>query len=390
MKSNVRHAQLNAVHFFASALVVALASHTAAAKVTKVSVFKSGQDAYHTFRIPAIVRAKNGDLLAFAEGRENDRNDHGDIDIVLKRSSDNGMSWGSMELVQDEAADPTAKIWIGNPTPVVDLLDPKHPGRIWLLFTRSNQQMFVISSDDNGETWSERREITPTAGKPDWHWYAAGPVHAIQLIRGRHAGRLVAPCDHRFGATDPAKDAWGSHLVYSDDHGKTWKLGAADTHPAADPLHPNECVAVELVDGRVYVNARQHQGSDPAKRTIAYSSDGGESFDAPFVAEPQITSPVVQNSLVRFAAKDQGDNENLLVYCGPGHPKARRDLTMLTSRDEGKTWSQNTVIHRGPVAYCDLVKLNQKEVGVLYEAGKPLYSEISFATVGLDDLKPEK
>ena len=200
--------------------------------------------------------------------------------------------------------------------------------------------------------------------------------------------RLVAPCDHRFGATDADKDAWGSHLVYSDDHGKTWKLGAADTHLAADPLHPNECVAVELVDGRVYVNARQHQGSDPAKRTIAYSSDGGETFDAPFVAEPQITSPVVQNSLIRFAAKDQGDDENLLVYCGPGHPKARRDLTMLTSRDEGKTWNQKTVIHDGPVAYCDLVKLNDNEVGVLYEAGKTLYGEILFATVGLDDLKP--
>ena len=152
-------------------------------------VFKAGQDGYHTYRIPAIVRAKNGDLLAFAEGRKNDRNDHGDIDIVLKRSSDNGKSWGSMELVQDEAVDPTAKVWIGNPTPVVDLMDPKHPGRIWLLFTRSNQQMFVISSDDNGKTWSERREITPAAGKQDWHWYAAGPVHAIQLIRGRHAGQ---------------------------------------------------------------------------------------------------------------------------------------------------------------------------------------------------------
>ena len=179
--------------------------------------------------------------------------------------------------------------------------------------------MFVTSSDDNGETWSERREITPTAGKKEWHWYAAGPVHAIQLDSRpacRAARRSVRPS---LRSDDADKDAWGSHLVYSDDHGKTWKLGAADTHPAADPLHPNECVAVELV-GRPDVREcrDQHQGSDPATRTIAYSSDGGETFDAPFVAEPQITSPVVQNSLIRFAAKDQGDDENLLVYCGPG------------------------------------------------------------------------
>ena len=111
---------------------MALASHAAAAQGDEGTVFKAGQDGYHTYRIPAIVRAKNGDLLAFAEGRKNGPGDHGDIDIVLKRSSDNGKSWGPMQLVQDEWADPTAKVWIGNPTPVVDLLDPKHPGRIWL------------------------------------------------------------------------------------------------------------------------------------------------------------------------------------------------------------------------------------------------------------------
>src|SRR6476620_8766963 len=130
------------------------------AEISTATVFKSGQGGYHTYRIPAIVRAKNGDLLAFAEGRKNGAGDHGDIDIVLKRSSDGGQTWGPLELVQDEASDPTGKVWIGNPTPVVDHADPKHPGRIWLAFTRSNAKMFVTSSDDNGRTWSERREIT--------------------------------------------------------------------------------------------------------------------------------------------------------------------------------------------------------------------------------------
>src|SRR5436190_23609035 len=101
---------------------------------TKVIVFKSGQDGYHTYRIPTIVRANNCELLAFAEGRKNNTSDHGDIDIVLKRSSDNGQSWGPLELVQDETSDPTAKVWIGNPTPVVDQTDQNHPGRIWLVF----------------------------------------------------------------------------------------------------------------------------------------------------------------------------------------------------------------------------------------------------------------
>ena len=108
------------------------------------------------------------------------------------------------------------------------------------------------------------------------------------------------------------------HLVYSDDHGESWHLGARDTRTPEDSIHPNECVAVELADGRVYVNARNQNGSEPATRLIALSSDGGETFEHPFAPEPAITSPIVQNSLLRMAATDQGGKQNLLVYCGAG------------------------------------------------------------------------
>ncbi len=383
MNATYRHWRRAIVRVTLCAVGFALTT-VAVAKINEVTVFKAGEDGYHTYRIPAIVRAKNGDLLAFAEGRKNGPGDHGDIDIVLKRSTDAGVTWGPIRLVQDDWQAPNSKVWIGNPTPVVDLLDSAHPRRIWLVFTRSNREMFVISSDDNGETWSDPRNITATAGQKDWNWYAAGPVHAIQLTRGTHVGRLVIPCDHR----DEEHNGWGVHLVYSDDHGATWHLGAKDTRTQQDSIHPNECVAVELADGRVYVNARDQNGLDPATRLVAYSRDGGETFERPFVGEPAIKSPVVQNSLVRMAASDQGGKQNLLVYCGAGDPKQRRDLTLLTSTDEAKTWGQKTVLHPGPSAYCDLVKLSDKKFGVLFEAGGKLYGEILFAAVSLDELTP--
>jgi sialidase-1 len=370
------------VQSFALVALVSFGSTVAAAEAARVVVFKSGEDDYHTYRIPAIVRATNGDLLAFAEGRKNGAGDHGDIDIVLKPSSDGGRTWGAMRLVQDEWEAPEATVWIGNPTPVVDRMDPEHPGRIWLAFTRSNARMFVTYSDDHGETWSKRREVSKDALDPGWGWCAAGPVHAIQLERGKHKGRLVIPCDHQ------QKDAgtWGVHLMLSDDHGKTWRLGAVDTRPIANPIHPNECVAVELIDGRIYVNARDQHGSNPATRAVAYSSDGGESFDAPFAADPQIITPVVQNSAIRFAATDQGDERNVLVYSCPGDARARRDLTILLSFDEGTTWPVKAVVRKGPAAYSDLIKLDDERVGVLYEAGEKLYGEIVFGVLDIDDL----
>ena len=122
MNATYRHWRRAIVRLALCAVGCAL-SAAAVAKINEVTVFKAGEDGYHTYRIPAIVRAKNGDLLAFAEGRKNGPGDHGDIDIVLKRSTDGGVTWGPMRLVQDDWQMPNSKVWIGNPTPVVDLLD---------------------------------------------------------------------------------------------------------------------------------------------------------------------------------------------------------------------------------------------------------------------------
>lgn len=157
MKYVLRH--LCRTRHVATALLLALCSlgvalSSANAEVNKVTVFQSGDDGYHTYRIPTIVKAKNGDLLAIAEGRKNGGGDAGDIDLVMKRSTDNGATWSAMQLVQDEFSNPTGNITIGNPTPVVDLFDPVHPGRVWLTFCRNNSRVFATYSDDNGATWS--------------------------------------------------------------------------------------------------------------------------------------------------------------------------------------------------------------------------------------------
>lgn len=368
----------------AASCAMMVATTTTHAEVTKVPVFDSGEDGYNTYRIPAIVRAANGDLLAFAEGRKNSGSDSGDIDIVLKRSTDQGKSWGAMKLVQDEFSNPTAAITIGNPAPVVDLLDPVHPGRIWLPFSRNNDRVFVTYSGDNGATWANRTEITSTAKSPAWSWYATGPVHGIQLMRGANAGRLLIPSDHR----STSGTSWGAHVLMSNDHGATWQIGAVDTHSSSSSIHPNENVAVELVDGRVYFNARDQSGSDPATRAIAYSTNGGATYAAPFVAEPSLTTPVVQNSVVRFAATDAGDAKNILIHSGPGQAASRNDLTIRVSFDEGTTWVMETLLDPGPAAYSDLVKIDSGRIGVLYEAGQSLYQEILFSSFQLSDLNP--
>lgn len=381
---------VSAAWIFLVAASIVMSALPAYGGIREVVVFQSG-DGYHTYRIPTMVKAANGDILAFAEARAS-QSDASEIDIVMRRSVDKGRTWQPMQVVKDSVdfvnlfpAGNVPPITVGNQSPVVDLLDPVNPGRIWMPFTVENDRVFITFSDDHGATWSPHDEITSTAKQSDWGWYATGPVHGIQLTRGDHAGRLIVPSDHRIAGTT----SWGSHVLYSDDHGQNWQLGAIDTHPLESPVHPNENVAVELVNGKIYFNARDQNGSSPENRAIAYSSDGGLTYDSPFTPEPQIITPVVQNSAIRFAATDEGDAQNILIHSGPGQANSRNDMTIRVSLDEGETWLPPTVIHPGPAAYSDLVKIDDEQIGILFEGGPALYNQIIFGYFDYEDLNPE-
>lgn len=361
------------------------------------TVFKADDDGYKVFRIPAIVAGANGDLLAFCEARQG--GDASEIDLVLKRSSDGGKTWGAIEMVQesddfrDLFGDDPPEITVGNPAPLVDQLSKENPGRLWLPFTLENDRVFVTYSDDFGKTWAPRREVTKDVKKEEWGWYATGPVHSIQLQREPHRGRLVIPCDHRLSDDGEDRGPNGVHAIISDDHGKSWRLGALD-ETYEDGMNANETTVVELNDGSLYFNTRDQNGSAPGTRGEAWSRDGGETFDSGSKewskfrpVEGVLDPPVVQCALLRAS-------EQFILFSGPDENgptgKGRSDLRIRFSSDEAKTWQDGPLIHTGPAAYSDMVRLKDKRVGVLFEAGDPgqknAYQRIDFAVIDPGDL----
>ncbi|MEM7144065.1 MAG: sialidase family protein [Verrucomicrobiota bacterium] len=364
---------------------------------TPTTVFKAGDDGYKVYRIPAIVQAANGDLLAFCEARQG--GDASEIDLVMKRSRDGGESWGALEVVQESddfkrlIEDKKTEITIGNPAPVVDLIDPKHSGRIWLPYTLENDRVFVVSSDDHGVTWSERREITKDVKKEAWGWYATGPVHSIQIQRGPHRGRLVIPTDHRLGDDGEDRGANGAHAVLSDDHGKTWRLGAVD-ETYEDGLNANETTVVELNDGSLYFNTRDQHGDAPGTRGEAWSDDGGETFSSGSdewgefrPVEGVFDLPVVQGASLRV-------DDELILFSGPDESgptgEGRSDMRIRYSEDEARTWHDGPLLHTGPAAYSDMVLVSEGTIGVLFEASdlgaKNAYERIVFVLVPREEI----
>jgi sialidase-1 len=338
-------------------------------------VFIAGEDGYHTYRIPAIIATPAGTLLAFCEGRKNNRRDHGDIDLVLKRSSDNGRTWGPLELIYEEGGD--ADITIGNPCPVVD----RSTARIWLPCCRNNDEVLITWSDDDGVTWAPPREITGDVKAEGWSWYATGPGVGIQLEKAPYAGRLVIPCDHR--EMDGEEKIEKSHIFYSDDHGETWQLGGSA------PKYTDECQAVEMADGSLLLNMRNYwerHGRDPAKggkRAITRSTDGGGTWPDIWY-DDTLVEPVCQASFLRYTLAEDG-GKNRVLFSNPAQRDKRSAMTVRLSYDEAATWPVAKVLYPGASAYSCLVVLPDGAIGCLYECGvMTCYDTITFARFSLD------
>lgn len=363
-----------------------------------VTVFESGKEGYHSFRIPALVQLPNGELLAFCEGRVNSRGDYGNNDLVLKRSTDGGRSWSALQVVAD-----WGDLQLCNPAPVVDLTDPAFPGgRIFLFYNTGNsaerevlkgnglKRCLYKTSADNGHTWSEAVDITQQVHRPnqpaadpkfnfaeDWRYYANTPGHALQIQSGKYQGRIFVAANHTAGDPPKGQSPYVAHGYYTDDHGKTFQLGQSVALQGS-----NESSAAEISDSRLMMNSRNQQG-DVRARIVSVSSDGGATWDTTYF-DRQLTDPVCQGSILNLPDR----KKKTLAFCNNADPKNRNNLTLRISRDEGKTWAKTIPVYRGASepkanyawsAYSDLVALGKKKVGILFEQDD--YTRIVFTTV---------
>ncbi len=336
---------------------------TATSTPERTRVFVSGQDGYHTYRIPSLLVTGRGTLLAFAEGRKHGGSDTGDIDLLLKRSTDGGRTWLAPQTVWDDGPNVC-----GNPCPVVD----QTTGTIWLLLTwnrgddhepdiiagksRDTRRVFVTRSDDDGVTWAEPREITATAKQTNWTWYATGPGAGIQIAHGPHRGRMVIPCDH----IEAGSRRYFSHVIVSDDAGRTWTLGGTTPRDQV-----NECEVAEIQDGGLLLSMRNYDPSQ-RRRQQAVSSDGGMTWTDQRLV-PELPDPTCQASLRRHSWPRDG-RPGALLFSNPA--STRRDhLTVRVSHDDGRTWPVSRLLDPRPAAYSCLAVLGDGDVAILYEAG---------------------
>ncbi len=356
-----------------------------------VDVFVPKTDGFASIRIPSVVVSKEGTVLAFAEGRAADA-DQAKNKLILKRSTDDGKTWGKVAVIAEDGDKA-----LNNPCAVVE----REGGQVLLVYQsypagvseRSGTiqtgydgdkvvRNWLITSDDDGVTWSTPQDITrETKREKVVTTLAGGPGIGIQLRHGKHAGRILMPFNEGpFGV-------WNIYAVYSDDKGKTWQMGDAAPDGLIDDgkgkltSTVNEAQFVELKDGSIRFNVRRWSGK--AVRKSCVSEDGGKSWSKVEEA-PNLTDPGCMGSVLRYTDPADGDKSRIL-FSGPQSTK-RENGTVFVSYDEGKTWPTKRVLCKDSFAYSCLTALPDATIGCLYETG----TKIVFARFTLNWLADGK
>lgn len=318
-------------------------------------IWHTGEDDLETFYIYGLLAA-NETIFAFSEGRIR-RRDKDPHHIVLKRSFDGGKTWQKNQfLVESRNGE-----CFCNPTPIFE----RNTGKIFLFyaqnFDNNRSELFLISSNDNGETWLESQKITSLFENNlhNWTLHLPGPGHGIQLSNDR----LILQVWHRREITFPVEERnYGISVIYSDDFGESWQNGGMIP---IGTEKPNESRIVELTNGELLLNARSGAFST-SPRYFSRSFDKGLNLTKP--QEIKSLSPAFATDSGFINVIEKG--KDLLVFTRPKDESLRKNLKVYLSEDEGKSWKNSRTIYKGFAGYSDAVLLPHSSIGVIY--GKDL------------------
>jgi sialidase-1 len=342
------------------------------AKRIGVPVRRAGQEQVDTYRIPGIATTNKGTLLAVYDIRyDNARDLPGNIDVGLSRSTDGGKTWQAMKKIMDMGA-PHENNGVGDPAILFDPVTKK----IWVaaLWSKGNRsiagskpglspdetgQLVLVSSADDGLTWSAPVSITPQVKNPAWNLFFNGPGNGIAL----QDGKLVFPAQYWDEKGMPY-----STIIYSPDHGSTWK-----GHRAGPKANTTESQVVETTPGTLMLNMRDNRGRF---RSVATTTDLGNNWVEHHTSYNALPDPVCMGSLIKAKVKVKGKLQEVLFFSNPNNAYSRNDITIKASLDLGETWlpaNHALVDERPGYGYSSLTKIDENTLGILYEGVKDLY-----------------
>ncbi|MEN9953255.1 MAG: hypothetical protein RLZZ520_1523 [Bacteroidota bacterium] len=342
------------------------------AKRIGVSVRKAGENNVHTYRIPGIIKTDKGTLISVYDIRYLSSVDlPGNIDVGMSRSVDNGKTWEPMKVVMDMGA-PHDNNGVGDPSILFDPVTKK----IWVaaLWSKGNRsiagslpglspdttgQFVLVSSNDDGLTWTKPYSITPQIKNPIWHLFFNGPGNGITM----KDGKLVFAAQYWNENKMPY-----STLIYSDDHGISWKGNIN-----GPKSNTTESQLIETTPGTLMLNMRDNRGGF---RSIATTNDMGKTWTEHGTSFSALQDPVCMGSIIKTSVNNGGSLQDIVFFSNPNTRSGRYNITIKASLNLGEQWlpqNQLLIDERQCYGYSSLTPIDENTVGLLYEGTRDLY-----------------
>lgn len=352
-------------------------------------LFQPGDYNSTNYRIPGVITAKDGSIVAVTDKRKYNQGDlPEDIDIVCRRSTDGGHTWSEPYTIAqgtgyNHGFGDCVLAWTNDDNGLI----AGFVGGVGLWnSTPSNPiRSYIARSYDNGQTWTEPEDITDfifgsNCVVPEHRtWRASFFGSGNGLITS--TGRIMFVAAIR----ETTAQSLNNYAVYSDDNGITWHVSGRAS------VSGDEAKVTELVDGRILMSIR-HNG----KRWYNISNDGGETWQSSTSTWNDITAPACNGDMIRYTSVNQGFNKNRLLHSVP-FGSSRTDVSVYISYDEGETWPLRKCIVPYSSAYSSLCVLPDGTIGLYVEEeypGNSGYSTVFYnfslewLTDGADSLDP--
>jgi sialidase-1 len=343
-----------------------IAQHQMSSNPIGIALRKPKDDGIASYRIPGIVTTDKGTLISVYDIRfDNSRDLPGNIDVGMNRSTDGGKTWSAMKTIMDMGA-PHENNGVGDPAILFDPVTKT----IWVtaLWSKGNRsiagsgpglspdetgQFAITSSTDDGLTWTKPYSITTQVKNPEWRLFFPGPGNGIAMADGK----IVFAAQYWDANKMPH-----STLIYSADHGKSWKSGIGAKS------NTTESQLVETTPGTLMLNMRDNRGKF---RSVATTTDMGQTWTTHPTSFNTLTDPVCMASLIKVKVNVKGKLKEVLFFSNVNVPKGpRKDITIKASLDLGETWlpaNELLLDEREGFGYSALTKIDDNTIGILYE-----------------------
>ena len=322
-------------------------------------LYQPGDYSSMNYRIPAVITAKDGSIVAVTDKRKFNEGDlPQDIDIVCNRSTDGGHTWSEPTTIAlgtgyNHGFGDCALAWSNDANGLIAVF-VGGPG-LWNSTPSNPIRSYVCKSYDNGQTWTEPEDIThfifgDNCVIPEHQAWRASFFGSGNGLR-TSTGRIMFVAAIREGSAQ----SLNNYAVYSDDNGETWQVSGRAS------VAGDEAKVTELVDGRILMSIR-HGGN----RWYNISEDGGETWQASTSTWYDITAPACNGDMIRYTSENQGDDRNRLLHSVP-YGSSRSHVSVYVSYDEGETWSVRKDIVPYSSAYSSLCVLPDGTIGLYVE-----------------------